>query len=277
MGWLSTIIGRKQLNLEASILGLTLTLRRLQHIFAHCRYGNVYAHRFQFTVYPDLFMMEAMSILSEIRWRLIGALGRMILWVWAKSTRMIVIGHEAYSELRADKRPVILLVWHGRIFLVPFFFRKRKIMPLVSPSEDGEIVARIMSGWDYKILRGSGSHVIAKAWSEMVKELLQGGEVIIVPDGPKGPNRKMKLGALKLAQQTGAYLMPFSFSTSKKKFLRSWDSFLMFYPFRRVVAVYGEPIAVSPDLNQDELEEERERIQNVLIDLDNKADQYFEA
>lgn len=217
-----------------------------------------------------------MAILSEIRWRLVGSLGRMILWVWAKSTRMIVIGREAYSDLRADMRPVVLLVWHGRIFLVPFFFRRRKIMPLISPSDDGEIVARIMAGWGYKILRGSGSHVIAKAWSEMVKELRQGGEVIIVPDGPKGPNRKMKLGALRLAQQTGAFLMPFSFSTSKKKFLSSWDSFLMFYPFRRVVAVYGEPITVSPDLNQAELEEKRERIEKILIELDNYADRYFE-
>ena len=217
-----------------------------------------------------------MSILSETRWRLIGALGRRILWVWAKSTRMIVLGHEAYSELRANNHPVVLLVWHGRIFLVPFFFRKRNIMPLISPSDDGEIVARIMMGWGYKILRGSGSHVIAKAWSEMVKELQQGGEVIIVPDGPKGPNRKMKLGALRLAQQTGAYLVPFSFSTSKKKILNSWDSFLMFYPFRKLVAVYGEPIAVGENLNEAEFEEERKRIQKILVDLDDKADQYFE-
>jgi len=65
----------------------------------------------------------------------------------------------------------------------------------------------------------------------MISELKQGGEVIIVPDGPRGPNREMKLGGLKLAQETGAYLVPFTFSTSRKKFLGSWDSFLLFYPF----------------------------------------------
>lgn len=207
---------------------------------------------------------------------MVGLLGRWILWTWAKSTRITVHGEDAYLELRANKKPVVLLIWHGRICLVPFFFRKRNIMPLISPSEDGEIVARIMSGWGYKILRGSGSHVIVKAWGTMVKELQQGGEVLIVPDGPKGPNRKMKIGALKLARQTGAYLMPFSFSTSRKKFLNSWDSFLMFYPFRKVVAVYGNPITIPPNLNDNELEDERKRIEKLLVDLDEKADRYFE-
>lgn len=216
-----------------------------------------------------------MSLISGIRWRLIGFFGKLILWVWAKSTRMKILGEERYRELRSQGKPVIFLVWHGRIFIVPYFFRRRKIMPLISPSKDGEIAARIMSGWDYRILRGSGSHTIVKAWNEMIRELKSGGELIIVPDGPKGPNRKMKLGGLKLAQETGAALVPFTFSTSRKKVLKSWDSFLMFYPFSRVVAIYGEPIRVDAALNEDELEKERQRIERLLVQLDEKADKYF--
>lgn len=188
---------------------------------------------------------------------------------------MKILGEERYRELRSQGKPVIFLVWHGRIFIVPYFFRRRKIMPLISPSKDGEIAARIMSGWDYRILRGSGSHTIVKAWNEMIRELKSGGELIIVPDGPKGPNRKMKLGGLKLAQETGAALVPFTFSTSRKKVLKSWDSFLMFYPFSRVVAIYGEPIRVDAALNEDELEKERQRIERLLVQLDEKADKYF--
>jgi hypothetical protein len=149
-------------------------------------------------------------------------------------------------------------------------------MPLISPSKDGEIAARIMSGWGYRILRGSGSHAILKVWTAMKKELRSGGEVIIVPDGPSGPDRKIKLGGLKPAQETGAVLVPFTFSTSRKKILKSWDNFLMFYPFSRIVSIYGEPIHIDPGLKGDELEKERQRIEQLMIQLDEKADRFYD-
>lgn len=146
---------------------------------------------------------------------------------------------------------------------------------MISPSQDGEIAARIMSGWGYHLIRGSSSHVIIKAWNQMKETLRQGGEVLIVPDGPRGPNRQLKLGGIKLAQETGAHLVPFTFSASKKKFLHSWDHFLMFPPFSKIVAIYGQPLVVSPSLKEDELDEERKRIQELMIALDQKADNYF--
>ena len=109
----------------------------------------------------------------------------------------------------------------------------------------------------------------------MKNGLRQGGEVIIVPDGPRGPNREMKLGGLKLAQETGAYLVPFTFSTSRKRILRSWDNFLLFYPFSRVVAMYGQPFTVESHLKGAALEKERQKIESFLIHLDEKADRYY--
>jgi len=216
-----------------------------------------------------------MSFFDNLRWELVGILGRMILWLWAKSARMKIIGEKDYRRLREERKPVIFLVWHGRIFIVPYFFRHRGVMPLISPSKDGEIAARIMSRWGYKILRGSGSHAVIKAWSEMNTELKNGGELIIVPDGPRGPNREMKLGGIKLAQESGAVLIPFTFSTSKKKFLKSWDKFLMFLPFSRVVAIYGEHFTVPRDLKEDEQEALRRKIESYLVELDEKADKFF--
>ena len=149
-------------------------------------------------------------------------------------------------------------------------------MPLVSPSEDGEIPAQIMARWGYKILRGSGSHAIIRAWNVMKKELEGGGEVIIVPDGPKGPERIMKMGGIKLAHETGAWLVPFSFSSSRKKVMSSWDRFLVGRPFSRIVAIYGDPIAVDSSLDEEGLDRERARIEKILRDLDDRADHYFD-
>lgn len=218
----------------------------------------------------------AMSSLEKIRWALVGFLGKIVLWLWAKSSPMRVLGHQEYQGLRRAGKPVIFLVWHGRIFLVPYFFRRRGIAPLVSPSEDGEIAAQIMSRWGYRLIRGSSSHTIIRAWNEMKRELQKGGEVIIVPDGPRGPDREMKLGGLKLAQETGAYLVPFTFSASRKKTLRSWDHFLMFPPFSKVVAIYGRPFQLDPDLKEDELERERQRIEDYMKELDETADRHFD-
>jgi hypothetical protein len=116
---------------------------------------------------------------------------------------------------------------------------------------------------------------MVRAWNQMKKELQGGGEVIIVPDGPRGPNRKMKLGGLRLAQETGAYLVPFTFSASKRKELRSWDQFLMFYPFSKVVTIYGKPYKPDQDMKETELEKEKLKIEEYMKDLDEKGDRYF--
>lgn len=148
-------------------------------------------------------------------------------------------------------------------------------MPLVSPSEDGEIIAQIIARWGYKALRGSSSHSIIKAWNEMKRELEKGGELIIVPDGPRGPGREMKPGAVKLAKETGALLVPFTFSSSKRKILKSWDRFLIPKPFTKFVAIYGNPISVETSLDSQELETKRLEVQEYMIELDQRADSYF--
>lgn len=217
-----------------------------------------------------------MSVGEELRWKVVGLLGRAVICFWARSSRIRVFGDEYYSEARRAGKPIILLIWHGRLLLAPYFFRRRGIMALVSPSEDGEIIARIALGWGFKIIRGSGSHSIVRAWLEMKSELEKGGELIIIPDGPRGPARRLKPGCLKLARETGALLVPFSFSASRKRFLKSWDHFLFFYPFSRIVAIYGRPLTIGDNPDEAGLERERIRIEEALTALDAQADGYFE-
>ncbi len=216
-----------------------------------------------------------MSAWEELRWNIIGVLGRMFLRFWWMSCPLKVVGEDEYLRLRKSKKPVIILVWHGRLFLVPPFFRGRGVSALVSPSQDGEILMRIGSKWGFKIFRGSSSHSIVRAWVEMKKELENGGELIIVPDGPRGPYHTLKAGCLKLARETGALLVPFSFSAARKKFLKSWDRFLFYYPFSKIVAIYGNPIAIDSGMDEEQTEKERARVERVLIELDEEADGYF--
>jgi len=216
-----------------------------------------------------------MSVWEKLRWKVVGALGRLVLRVWAKTSRIKVFGEVEYRKAKQAGKPVILLIWHGRLMLAPHFFRNRGIAALVSPSRDGEIITQIMLGWRYRIVRGSGSHSMVRAWVEMRQDLRKGGELGIVPDGPSGPDRRLKPGCLKLAQDTGAVLFPWSFSASRKRYLKSWDRFLFFYPFSRIVAIYGKPMTVSPALDEAELEAERKRVEQALNDLDAEADSHY--
>lgn len=202
--------------------------------------------------------------------------GKAFIWLWMKSCCWKITGAEPYRALQAAGRPVIWLIWHGKIFVVPYFFRKRGVMALVSPSKDGEYVSRLMDGWGYRLIRGSGSHPMKTAWIEMIQELRAGGQVMIIPDGPKGPDRVFKLGAVKLAAETGAVMAPFSFSARRKKILRSWDRFEMFFPFTKIAAVYGEPIEVPSDAAPARLEEERLRAEKILREFDAAVDRTFD-
>jgi lysophospholipid acyltransferase (LPLAT)-like uncharacterized protein len=215
-----------------------------------------------------------MSVWETLRWEALGFLGRIVLRVWAKTSRIQVLGEDEYRKLKRAGKPIILLIWHGRLMLAPYFFRKRGIAALVSPSRDGEIIARIAEGWGFRIFRGSGSHAIVRAWVEMRQELAKGGELIIVPDGPRGPDRRIKPGCLKLAQETGALLVPWSFSATRRRYLRSWDRFLLFYPFSRIAAIYGNPLTISPALDETGFEAERQRVERALTLLDVEADSY---
>lgn len=217
-----------------------------------------------------------MSRQNELRWKVIGILGKLVLGLWSKSCRLTVFGEEEYRRVKKEGRPIIFLIWHGRLMFAPHFFRHHPVVPLISPSRDGEIITQVGRRWGYRIIRGSGSHAIIRAWNELKNELEKGGEVLFVPDGPRGPGRELKPGCLKLAQETGAFLLPLSFSASRKKFLNSWDNFLLFYPFSRVVAIYGRPVAVESGLEEETLEKERKKVELLLTGLDARADAYFE-
>ncbi len=200
------------------------------------------------------------------------ALGRPLMSLWMRSLRLRVVGREAYEELRRAGRPVVILIWHGKIFSAPWMFRKRGIMPLVSPSQDGELMVRLIARWGYRIIRGSGSHFMRRAWVDMLRELRSGGPVLIVPDGPRGPDRELKAGAVRLAAETGAALVPYTLAASRRRVMRSWDRFEMPKPFARAVALFGQPIEIAPGAEGEALERERLRVERILRDLDAQAE-----
>jgi hypothetical protein len=49
----------------------------------------------------------------------------------------------------------------------------------------------------------------------------------------------------------------------------------MFFPFTKVAAVYGEPIEIPPGLPPDRLEDERLRLEKIMVEFDAAVDRDY--
>ncbi len=209
--------------------------------------------------------------MERIKLWIIAFLTKLIINILCRLVKIKVLGKEFYLNAKKSGEKIIFILWHGRIIIPIFVHRNQGIRPLVSLSRDGEFTAKILKGFGYKPVRGSSSKGGKEAFHQM-KEALETSKVAIIPDGPRGPGRVLKPGCIYLAQQTGAILLPISFSCKKRKFLKGWDKHLIFPPFTKCVMIYGEPIKIEENLNSEELEKIRKDVEKRLIELDEEAD-----
>ncbi|KAA3656095.1 MAG: hypothetical protein DWQ10_16180, partial [Calditrichaeota bacterium] len=81
--------------------------------------------------------------------------------------------------------------------------------------------------------------------------------------------------AITIAQKSGAYLLPFTFSAQNAIRFNSWDRFTLWKPFSRCLALYGEPIPVPEKTNPEEFEQFRRAVERKMIEQEARADAYF--
>ena len=62
---------------------------------------------------------------------------------------------EPFERIRQSKEPYILAVWHCCVLWAPFFHRNHGIKAMISPSRDGEIIARVVESSGNQCVRGS--------------------------------------------------------------------------------------------------------------------------
>ena len=89
-----------------------------------------------------------------------------------------------------------------------------------------------------------------------------GGDVAVVPDGPRGPRHQLQPGVVTLAALTDAPIVPMAFSARPARRLRSWDEQLIPLPFARSALVFGEPISVPRDADRERAAKDVERALN---------------
>ncbi len=202
-------------------------------------------------------------------------LARVLIRAIASTMRLTYVNFGAYREMLAGRRQIILAFWHGRLMMMPYSYPGRGITILVSRSKDGELVARTMKGFGIESVRGSTSKGSLGGVKGLLKAVRDGRDVAITPDGPRGPGMKAQMGAVQIARTTGLPIIPMTFSASKKKTFKSWDSFILPHPFSRGVFICAEPIRVERDAGAEEMEEARKRLEETLCRITAEADKFF--
>ena len=149
-----------------------------------------------------------LSALPPIGASVIRALGR--------SMRLDSQGYEQVDALYRQGRHIILAFWHAQQLMVPTGYRGTGANVLISQHQDGEIIARIISRFGHRAVRGSSTRGGALALRELIRLGRSGADLVVTPDGPKGPRQVAKLGVVQLAKATGLPIVPLAFSCSKK-------------------------------------------------------------
>jgi lysophospholipid acyltransferase (LPLAT)-like uncharacterized protein len=182
-------------------------------------------------------------------------------------------GGGAGLALQRSDAPWIAAMWHGRMLaMMPLRgHRGRDIGVLVSPSDDGGLAQQALRSFRYRIVRGSLSRGGARALREMQERLDAGGQLVVTPDGPRGPRHGINVGIAWLARTTGAPLLPVGVAVDRAWRLRSWDRFTIPKPFARLRIVYADPVAVPPDASDLELEHIAARVQATLVATERAA------
>jgi len=151
------------------------------------------------------------------------------------------------------KYPSVIAFWHGQMLPVWKVFAKKKSAAIVSTSKDGAILTSLLKKWGYDVARGSSSKNGSEALNILIDYAKQ-KHVLITPDGPKGPIRKMKAGAAVTAMRSGAPLVLIGVIIGKKKvFNRSWDKFELPLPFSKITITISSPLHIDSYLTREEI------------------------
>ena len=147
-------------------------------------------------------------------------------------------------------RPAVYAFWHRCVFLATWWYREREVAVMTSRSFDGEYIARIISGFGYRPVRGSSSRGAVGALIGMRRELEEGRTAAFTIDGPRGPKYVAKPGPVLLAQKTGFPIATVHFACEHAWLLKSWDDFMVPKPFSQVLLRVGKLIRVPPDSDE---------------------------
>ncbi len=207
-------------------------------------------------------------------WRLLTGLlqlvGSFLLRRLVGTCRVSVFNREIGFRLlsRIAEQPIVGAVWHQTMIPAVAYFGPLPLYIMVSRSKDGEIAARIAQGFGLGSVRGSSSSGGREALRTLIDHLRSGRSAVFICDGPRGPARIAKIGAVVAARETGAPILPVALAMSRPWLLKSWDRTAIPKPGSRIGIMFSEPFLVPRDATNDDCERIRVALQERLCAME---------
>lgn len=180
-----------------------------------------------------------------------------------------------FTPTNLPSKPCVVVFWHGRLAMMSFAYRhwwskafnkQKQGKVIISDHKDGEIITQIISKFGIGAIRGSSSKGGARALINAFKETRNGVDVIITPDGPRGPKHSVADGAVIIAQKQHLEIYALNYEASRFWQFKSWDEMILPKPFSTIYYSLSKPFSVQ----NLEIDMAKEKIKNELFKLAGK-------
>jgi len=188
-------------------------------------------------------MMTRKHILRAVLKSVVPVLGyalMRILWYTSKK--------HFHIEDEFDDRQYLYVCWHGELLMSPqayrYLHKTQKASAMISHHFDGELIAKIYAKLGISSIRGSSRNGAKEVLLKAFRQIKEGTEILLTPDGPRGPRYHMHDGAVGIAFKSKCPVCVITFTCNRYWQLDSWDRFVIPKPFS-TINFYVSPLYLN--------------------------------
>ncbi len=175
-----------------------------------------------------------------------------------KTSKVHFEKHPEAREFFDNFRPALYAFWHGRLLMMATIHPPRyQMRVLSSKNEIGILADNCVRQFGITLIRGSRQNPNkpeqnkggSEALRQMVRALRNGYPIGITPDGSLGPVYKVNKGILITSVMSQKPIIPMMYSCKTGYEAKTWDKFLVPFPFTTLYFKINKPI--YPPLDSD--------------------------
>ncbi|WP_254511148.1 lysophospholipid acyltransferase family protein [Anatilimnocola floriformis] len=196
-----------------------------------------------------------------------------LVWCWLRTmrfSRFSVDGRHHPSNPASEQ--YLYALWH-EAHLGPLC-DPGQCKVLISQHADGEWIAQVCQWLGLGVIRGSTTRGGCQAVHSMIQECGSNNNIVVTPDGPRGPRRQMQSGAVWVSSTTGIPVVLLGIGYSRAWRANSWDRFAVPVPGSHICAVASAPVCIPPDLDRAGLEHWRLHLEAELERVSGLAEEW---
>ncbi|WP_424987600.1 lysophospholipid acyltransferase family protein [Microbulbifer sp. S227A] len=176
-------------------------------------------------------------------------------------------GFEPMDAAAAAGEPVIMVLWHQRLFMAPYMFDTSKgpICTLTSSGRAGRMVGQILYRFGMDTVAMSSHARNLSLTREVMGKMRSGISIGIAADGPRGPARICSTVPLAWARASGKRVFVVSYSARRVLEFPTWDRMWLPAPWTSGVIMCREwKTKIPRAVDAQELEHHRLDLQAAL-------------